>query len=119
MEKKTFYISTPIYYPSGNLHLGHCYTTFMADSIARYKRACGYDVYFLTGTDEHGQKIEKKAQEANLTPKEYVDGIVAEIQDLWKDLKITNTYYIRTTDENHMKVVQDVFSRFLKQGDRI
>lgn len=117
MSNKTFYISTPIYYPSGNLHIGHVYTTFMCDTIARYKRACGYDVYFLTGTDEHGQKIQDKAKEANITPKQYVDNIVASIKDLWKELEITNSDFIRTTDLRHEKVVQEVFSKFLKSGD--
>ena len=117
MSEKKFYISTPIYYPSGNLHIGHCYTTFMCDAIARYKRACGYDVFYLTGTDEHGQKIQDKAQEAGVSPQEYVDNIVASIQKLWKELEITNTDYIRTTDEKHEKVVQKVFSKFLETGD--
>ena len=117
MNKKPFYISTPIYYPSGNLHIGHVYTTFMCDTIARYKRARGYDVYFLTGTDEHGQKIQDKALEANVTPQQYVDSIVEGIQKLWKELEITNTDFIRTTQERHEKVVQEVFSRFVKQGD--
>ena len=117
MSNKTFYISTPIYYPSGNLHIGHTYTTFMCDAIARYKRACGYDVYFLTGTDEHGQKIQTKASENNITPQEYVDNMANEITSLWKDLEITNTDFIRTTQPRHEKVVQDVFSYFLKTGD--
>ena len=115
--KKKFYISTPIYYPSGNLHIGHVYTTFMCDAIARYKRARGYDVYFLTGTDEHGQKIQDKAKESNVTPQQYVDNIVDGIIALWKDLEITNTDFIRTTQERHEKVVQDVFSYFLEKGD--
>ena len=115
--KKNFYISTPIYYPSGNLHIGHTYTTFMCDAIARYKRAKGYDVYFLTGTDEHGQKIQDKAAEANVTPQQYVDNIVEGIQKLWKELEITNTDFIRTTQLRHEKVVQEVFSYFLEKGD--
>ena len=117
MSNKKFYISTPIYYPSGNLHIGHVYTTFMCDAIARYKRACGYDVYYLTGTDEHGQKIQDKAKENNVTPQEYVDNIVASIKKLWEELEITNTDYIRTTDLKHEQVVQKVFSKFLEQGD--
>lgn len=117
MSDKTFYISTPIYYPSGNLHIGHTYTTFMCDAIARYKRACGYDVYFLTGTDEHGQKIQTKASEANLSPIQYVDNIVNDIQVLWKELEITNSDFIRTTQLRHEKVVQEVFSKFLESGD--
>ena len=114
---KNFYISTPIYYPSGNLHIGHTYTTFMCDAIARYKRAKGYDVYFLTGTDEHGQKIQDKAAEANVTPQQYVDNIVKGIQKLWKELEITNTDFIRTTQLRHEKVVQEVFSYFVEKGD--
>lgn len=117
MSNKTFYISTPIYYPSGNLHIGHTYTTFMCDAIARYKRACGYDVFFLTGTDEHGQKIQTKAEEQNVTPQEYVDKMADGIQALWKELEITNTDFIRTTQVRHEKVVQKVFSKFLEQGD--
>ena len=104
MEK--FYISTPIYYPSANFHIGHCYTTIIADAIARYKRLAGYDVYFQTGTDEHGEKIEKKANEAGVTPKEYVDGIIADAKDLWSSLGISYDYFIRTTDEDHVRRVQ-------------
>lgn len=117
MNQKTFYISTPIYYPSGNLHIGHVYTTFMCDAIARYKRACGYDVFFLTGTDEHGQKIQDKATESKITPQQYVDNMAETIQNLWKELDISNTDFIRTTQLRHEKVVQDVFTRFLNQGD--
>ena len=117
MSNKTFYISTPIYYPSGNLHIGHTYTTFMCDAISRYKRACGYDVYYLTGTDEHGQKIQTKAQEENVTPQEYVDNIVSSIEKLWKELEITHSDFIRTTQLRHEKVVQKVFSYFLETGD--
>ena len=97
MEK--FYITTPIYYPSANFHIGHCYTTIIADSIARYKRLAGYDVFFLTGTDEHGEKIEKKAKENGVTPKEYVDKIVDNAKDLWKSEGIRYDKYIRPTDE--------------------
>lgn len=114
---KTFYISTPIYYPSGNLHIGHVYTTFMCDVIARYKRACGYDVYFLTGMDEHGQKIQDKAIESNVSPQAYVDTMATSITSLWKNLQISNTDFIRTTQLRHEKVVQEVFSYFLKNGD--
>ncbi len=117
MNQKTFYISTPIYYPSGNLHIGHVYTTFMCDAIARYKRACGYDVFFLTGTDEHGQKIQDKAAENQITPQQYVDHMAEDIQNLWKELEITNSDFIRTTQLRHEKVVQKVFTRFLNQGD--
>jgi len=117
MENKKFYISTPIYYPSGNLHIGHTYTTFMCDAIARYKRACGYDVYFLTGTDEHGQKIQTKAIEEGVTPQAYVDGMADGIKALWKELEISNTNFIRTTDKQHEEVIQKVFSKFLETGD--
>lgn len=116
MEKK-FYITTPIYYPSANFHIGHCYSTIIADSIARYKRLDGYDVYFLTGSDEHGQKIEKKAEEAGVTPKEYVDKIVEDAKDLWKQLGITYNRFIRTTDEDHVKTVQNIFKKLYDQGD--
>ena len=117
MANKSFYITTPIYYPSGNLHIGNVYTTFMCDAFARYKKACGYDVYFLTGTDEHGQKIQDKAKQEGITPQQYVDNMADSIQKLWKSLDITNDDFIRTTQLRHEKVVQEVFSRFLKQGD--
>lgn len=116
-EKKTFYITTPIYYPSDKLHIGHAYTTVAGDAISRYKRLRGYEVRYLTGTDEHGQKIEQKAQAAGKTPIEFVDGIVAGIQDLWKKLDISNDDFIRTSEERHTKVVQDVFERLVAQGD--
>lgn len=116
MNKK-YYITTPIYYPSGSLHIGHCYCTVAADSIARYKRLRGYDVKFLTGTDEHGQKIEEKAKSAGVTPIEYVDKIVCEIKELWKELEITNDDFIRTTEERHEKVVQKIFKKLYDQGD--
>ena len=116
MEKK-FYITTPIYYPSADFHIGHCYTTIIADSIARYKRLLGYDVYFQTGTDEHGQKIENKAREAGVTPKEYVDKIVNNAKDLWKSLNISYDYFIRTTDKNHEEIVQKIFKKLYDQGD--
>lgn len=114
---KKFYITTPIYYPSANFHIGHCYTTIVADAIARYKRLTGYDVFYLTGTDEHGEKIQKKANEAGVTPKEYVDKIVANAKDLWKRLDISYDKFIRTTDEEHVKCVQKIFERLYKQGD--
>ena len=114
---KKFYITTPIYYPSANFHIGHCYTTIVADAIARYKRLTGYDVFYLTGTDEHGEKIQKKATEAGVTPKEYVDKIVANAKDLWKSLDISYDKFIRTTDEEHVKCVQKIFERLYKQGD--
>ena len=116
-QKKTFYITTPIYYPSGNLHIGHAYTTVAADAMARYKRLRGYDVMFLTGTDEHGQKIQKKAQEKGVTPKEYVDEIVAGIKELWEKLEISYNDFIRTTEERHKKVVEKIFARLMEQGD--
>ncbi|QEH62398.1 methionyl-tRNA synthetase [Spiroplasma chinense] len=113
--KKSFFVSTPIYYPSGKLHIGHTYTTTLADVMARYKKENGYDVFFLTGSDEHGQKIEQKANEANLTPKEYVDGIVESFKDLWTKLHIDFDRFIRTTDEDHMKAVQKIFSLLLEK----
>ena len=115
MEK--FYITTPIYYPSDKLHIGHAYCTVAADTMARYKRLQGYDVMFLTGTDEHGQKIEQKAQAAGVTPKEYVDNIVAGIKDLWKLLNISNDKFIRTTDDYHEKAVQKIFKKMYDKGD--
>lgn len=117
MSKKTYYITTPIYYPSGKLHIGHSYTTVAADAVARYKRLTGYDVMFLTGTDEHGQKIQLKAQEKGVTPKQYVDEIVSGIKDLWKLMKITNDKFIRTTDEEHVAAVQKIFRKLYDQGD--
>nr|WP_278279347.1 methionine--tRNA ligase [Weissella oryzae] len=116
-DKKTFYITTPIYYPSGKLHIGNTYTTVLADAAARYHRLLNEDVYFLTGTDEHGLKIEQKAEKLGMTPKEYVDGMAADIQALWKSLDITNDGFIRTTDADHEKAIQMIFQRFLDQGD--
>lgn len=116
MSKK-FYITTPIYYPSDKLHIGHAYCTTAADSIARFKRQTGYDVMFLTGTDEHGQKIEKIATEKGMEPKAYVDGIVAQIKDLWKLMNITNDDFIRTTDKRHEECVQKIFQKLYDQGD--
>jgi len=110
-EKKTFYLTTPIYYPSDNLHIGHAYTTVVGDCIARFKRMQGYDVFYLTGTDEHGQKIERVAQEKGMDTIEYVDGIVEQIQNLWDLLLITNTDFIRTTEERHKEVVQKIFGK--------
>ncbi|HWR23637.1 MAG TPA: methionine--tRNA ligase [Feifaniaceae bacterium] len=117
MSKPTFYITTPIYYPSDKLHIGHAYSTVAADAIARYKRQTGYDVYFLTGSDEHGQKIERKAAQNGVTPKEYVDKIVASFQALWKLLDISNDGFIRTTDDYHEKSVQKIFKKLYGQGD--
>ena len=116
-EKKTFYITTPIYYPSGNMHVGHTYTTVAADTMTRFKKLTGYDTYFLTGTDEHGQKIEKKALEAGVTPIQYVDKIVAETKELWKLMDIEYDDFIRTTEDRHMKIVQKIFRQFYDQGD--
>ena len=115
--KEKFYLTTPIYYPSANFHIGHCYTTIIADDIARYKRLNGYDVFFLTGTDEHGQKIEKKAIEAGVSPKEYVDKIVDNAKDLWKSLDISYDKFIRTTDSEHVACVQKIFEKLYQQGD--
>ena len=117
MENKKFYITTPIYYPSDKLHIGHTYSTVQADAISRYKRLRGYDTFFLTGTDEHGQKIEDKAKEAGVTPKEYVDKIVGGIKDLWKLMNISNDKFIRTTDEYHEKAVQKIFMKMYENGD--
>lgn len=116
MDKK-FYITTPIYYPSANFHIGHCYTTIIADAIARYKRLDGYDVFYLTGTDEHGQKIQKKAMEKGVSPQEYVDEIVSNAKDLWKSLGISYDKFIRTTDEEHVLCVQKIFKKLYDQGD--
>lgn len=116
-EKKPYYISTPIYYPSDNLHIGHSYCSVAADTIARFKRMQGYDVYFLTGTDEHGQKIERKAAQAGQTPKEYVDGIVANVKKLWELMDVSYDGFIRTTDDYHVAAVQKIFKRLYDQGD--
>ena len=115
-EKKTFYITTPIYYPSGNPHIGHCYSTLACDAIARMKRMQGYDVMFSTGTDEHGQKIEKKAIEMGVTPKAYVDDIVANFKRLWSTLGIKYDRYVRTTDDYHIKTVQNMFEKLYNDG---
>ena len=117
MNKNTYYITTPIYYPSGNAHIGHSYCTVAADVMARYKRFIGYDVMFLTGTDEHGQKIELKAKEKGITPKEYVDEIVDGFKKLWELLEITNDKFIRTTDEYHEKSVQKIFNMLYEKGE--
>ena len=117
MAKETFYITTPIYYPSGNLHIGHAYSTVAGDVIARYKRMQGYDVRYLTGTDEHGQKIQEKAHKAGKTELEYLDEMIAGIKSLWSKLEISNDDFIRTTEERHKQVVEKVFERLLKQGD--
>ena len=116
-QKKTYYITTPIYYPSGNMHIGHTYTTVAADAMTRFKRLTGYDAYFLTGTDEHGQKIERKAAEKGVTPQAYVDEIVANTKELWKLMEIEYDDFIRTTQERHEKIVQKIFRQFYEQGD--
>ena len=114
--KEKYYITTPIYYPSGNPHIGHCYTTVACDSIARYRRKQGYDVLFLTGTDEHGLKIEQKAHDAGITPKEYVDAIVERFKSLWSFMNISYDRYIRTTDDYHIQTVQRVFKKLYDKG---
>lgn len=116
-EKETFYITTPIYYPSGQLHIGNSYTTIACDAMARYKRLMGFDVFYLTGVDEHGQKIEKKADELGVTPQEFVDKMATDVQKLWKTLDISYDKFIRTTDDYHKKAVQQIFDQLLEQGD--
>ncbi|MBU9721981.1 MULTISPECIES: methionine--tRNA ligase [Bacillaceae] len=116
-ENKTFYITTPIYYPSDKLHIGHAYTTVAGDAMARYKRLRGYDVMYLTGTDEHGQKIERKAEEKGVSPQEFVDNIVKDIRKLWDKLDISYDDFIRTTEDRHKQVVQDIFEKLVEQGD--
>ncbi|MCL6558391.1 MAG: class I tRNA ligase family protein, partial [Firmicutes bacterium] len=117
MSRPTFYITTPIYYPSDNLHIGHAYTTVAADTVARFKRLMGYDVYFLTGADEHGQKIERAAVASGKKPKEYVDGIVEGFKKLWVRLSVDYSDFIRTTEERHRRVVEKIFQRLYEQGD--
>ena len=120
MSKGKFYITTPIYYPSDKLHIGHTYCTVATDAIARYKRLCGYDVMFLTGTDEHGQKIEEKAEAAGVTPKQFVDNIVegpGGVRALWKLMNISNDRFIRTTDDYHVEAVQRIFKKMYEKGD--
>jgi len=116
-EKNNYYITTPIYYPSGKLHIGSAYTTIACDILARYKRLQGYDVFYLTGTDEHGQKIQEKAKQENKTPKDFVDKQVADIKDLWEKLKISHDKFIRTTDDEHKSAVANIFEKLLEQGD--
>lgn len=113
----TFYITTPIYYPSGKLHIGHAYTTVAGDAMARYKRLRGFDVRYLTGTDEHGQKIQRKAEEKNVTPQQYVDDIVSGIKELWDKMDISYDDFIRTTEPRHKEIVEKIFARLLEQGD--
>lgn len=117
MENKKFYLTTPIYYPSGNWHLGHSYTTVIADCLARFKRMQNFDVFFLTGTDEHGQKIEERAKASGKTPKEFVDGLVDNLKELWKLMNISYDKFIRTTDEYHVEAVQKIFKKLYDKGD--
>ena len=114
---KTYYITTPIYYPSGHWHLGHTYTTVACDAAARFKRMSGFDVFYLTGTDEHGQKIELKAGEAGITPKEFVDNVASEIKRIWDLMNTSYDKFIRTTDADHEKQVQKIFKKLYEQGD--
>ena len=116
-EKPTFYITTPIYYPSGKLTIGNSYTTIAADTLARYKRSRGYDVFFLTGTDEHGLKIEQKAEAQKMSPQAYVDKMAAQIKKLWQLLEISNDKFIRTTDPEHVADVQKIVQKLIDQGD--
>lgn len=115
--EKTYYITTPIYYSSGNLHLGHCYTTVICDALARFKRMCGFDVFYLTGTDEHGQKVEQKAKEKGVDPQTYVDGIFENIVKLWKTLNISYNKLIRTTDAYHEEAVKKIYQKLLDSDD--
>jgi methionyl-tRNA synthetase len=117
MSKPTFYVTTPIYYVNDVPHIGHAYTTVACDVISRYKRMSGYDVFFLTGTDEHGQKIEQAAQQKKLSPKELADSVVQRYKNLWKKLNISNNHFIRTTDESHKKTVQEAFKKMQENGD--
>ena len=115
--KKKFYITTPIYYPSAEAHIGHAYCTTVCDILARYKRMRGVPTYFLTGTDEHGEKIQKKAQEKGVTPQQYVDEIADKFKQLWKAMRISNDDFIRTTEDRHTKVVQDIFTALYNNDD--
>ena len=117
MTKPSFYVTTPIYYPSGNLHIGHTYTTVAADAIARFKRFCGYDVKFLTGTDEHGEKIQKTAKEKGMTEIEYLDSMIADIKKLWNTMDISYDDFIRTTEDRHKVIIQKIFTKLYEQGD--
>ena len=117
MTKPSFYVTTPIYYPSGNLHIGHTYTTVSADAIARFKRFCGYDVKFLTGTDEHGEKIQKTAKEKGMSEIEYLDGMIEDIKKLWNTMDISYDDFIRTTEDRHKVIIQKIFTKLYEQGD--
>ena len=118
-DKPKYYITTAIAYTSGKPHIGNTYEIVLADAIARYKRSQGYDVFFQTGTDEHGQKIELKAEEAGVTPKEFVDGVSTEIKRIWDLMNTSYDKFIRTTDEYHEKEVQKIFKKLYDQGDKI
>ena len=115
MTKPSFYVTTPIYYPSGNLHIGHTYTTVAADAIARFKRFCGYDVKFLTGTDEHGEKIQKAAREKGMSEIEYLDGMIADIKKLWNTMDISYDDFIRTTEDRHKVVIQKYLLNYMNK----
>ncbi|MCI8343938.1 MAG: methionine--tRNA ligase [Clostridia bacterium] len=117
MEQKKYYITTPIYYPSGNWHIGHCYTTVICDALARFHKMLGEDVFFLTGTDEHGQKIEKEAAKRGVTPLQFIDPLVAQLKDMWKLLDISYDRFIRTTDEDHVQCVQKIYQKLYESGD--
>ncbi len=117
MKKNSYYITTPIYYPSGNWHIGHCYTTVICDALARFHRMLGEDVYFLTGTDEHGQKVEKEAKDRGITPLEFIDPLVAELKSMWSLLDISYNRFIRTTDEDHIRCVQRIYQKLYDSGD--
>ena len=117
MERKTFYVTTPIYYPSGKFHIGTAYTTVLADTMKRYKKQKGYDTYMLTGLDEHGQKIQDIAEKAGISPQQHVDNMAEEAKKLWKKMEIQYDDFIRTTEERHVKVVEEIFDKLLKQGD--
>ena len=116
-EQRSFYVTTPIYYPSGNMHIGHTYTTVAADTISRFKKMTGYQTFFLTGTDEHGEKIERNARQAGMDPKAFIDPIVAETKKLWELMHIEYDDFIRTTDDRHVKAVQKIFRQLYEQGD--
>ncbi len=117
MEKKPYYITTPIYYPSGNWHIGHCYTTVICDALARFHRMLGEEVFFLTGTDEHGQKVEREAKNRGVTPMQFIDPLIAEMKDMWKLLDISYSRFIRTTDPDHVAAVQEIYRRLYESGD--
>lgn len=117
MEKKTYYITTPIYYPSGNWHIGHCYTTVICDALSRFHKMLGEDVYFLTGTDEHGQKVEKEAAKRGITPLQFIDPLVAELKDMWRLLDVEYDRFLRTTDEDHVQCVQKIYQKLYESGE--